>query len=493
MSESMNDSISNLSELSESSRAIAWERYQILRPHLEDAVPLKRVALDAGIPFRTAQRWVANYKKSGLAGLCRGERKDSGTHRVIHDEVKKLIEGLALQKPAMSIATIHRQVTDWCNRSQIAAPSYSTVYGMIRNLDPALMTLAQSGTKAYKQTFELLHRHEAEKPNAIWQADHTLLDIWIKDEKEQPVRPWLTVIMDDYSRAIAGYYISFSAPSALQTALALKQGIWRKNNPSWHICGIPEILYTDHGSDFTSHHIEQVCLDLKIQLIFSTVGEPRGRGKIERFFRTVNQLLLAKLPGYAPPGHKSPNPVLNFNELDREFARFLIEYHQIEHSQTKEAPQKRWNGLGFLPQLPESVEKLDLLLLTIKDTRRIQRDGIKFQGLRYTDPLLANYIGEDVSIRYDPRDMTEIRVYYQSKFLCRVICPDLSTETVTLKEIKAARNQRRKQLKQQIKDRVSIVDALMGNKKPTSLTNPEPEKIATNKPKKPALKRYYND
>ena len=113
--------------------------------------------------------------------------------------------------------------------------------------------------------------------------------------------------------------------------------------------------------------------------------------------------------------------------------------------------------------------------------------------MRYTDPLLANYIGEDVSIRYDPRDMTEIRVYYQSKFLCRAICPDLSTETVTLKEIKAARNQRRKQLKQQIKDRVSIVDALMGNKKQTSLTNPEPEKIATNKPKKPALKRYYND
>ena len=489
----MNDSLSNLSELPESSRAIAWERYQILRPHLEDTVPLSRVVKDAGIPLRTAQRWVANYKKLGLAGLCRSKRKDSGTHRVVNLEVQKLIEGLALQKPAMSIATIHRRVRDWCVHSEITVPSYETVYGIIRNLDPALVTLAHEGTKAYKQTFDLLHRHNAEKSNAIWQADHTLLDIWIKNEKEQPVRPWLTVIMDDYSRAIAGYYISFSAPSALQTALALKQGIWRKNNPSWHICGIPEILYTDHGSDFTSHHIEQVCLDLKIQLIFSTVGEPRGRGKIERFFRTVNQLLLAKLPGYAPSGHKSPNPVLNFNELDREFERFLIEYHQIEHSQTKEAPQKRWDSKGFLPQLPESLEKLDLLLLTIRDTRRIQRDGIKFQGLRYTDPLLANYIGEDVSIRYDPRDMTEIRVYYQSKFLCRAICPDLSTETVTLKEIKAARLQRRKQLKQQIKDRVSIVDALMGNKKQSSMANFEPETPSTNKPQKPALKRYYNE
>ena len=109
-----------------------------------------------------------------------------------------------------------------------------------------------------------------------------------------------------------------------------------------------------------SLHIEQVCLDLKIRLIFSTIGEPRGRGKIERFFRTVNQLLLAKLPGYAPLGHKSPNPVLNFDRLDSEFERFLIGYHQTEHSQTSEAPQKRWNGKGFLPQLPESSVQIYL-------------------------------------------------------------------------------------------------------------------------------------
>jgi putative transposase len=156
--------------------------------------------------LRTAQRWVANYLKSGLTGLCRSKRKDGGTHKILNAEVQKLIEGLALQKPAMTKATIHRRVKDWCVRSKITSPSYETVYGIIRNLDPALMTLAHEGTKAYKQAFDLLHRHNAEKSNAIWQADHTLLDIWIFDEKEQPIRPWLTVIMDDYSRAIAGYY-----------------------------------------------------------------------------------------------------------------------------------------------------------------------------------------------------------------------------------------------------------------------------------------------
>ena len=377
--------------------------------------------------------------------------------------------------------------------ASLPVPSYRTVYGIIRDLDPALVTLAHKGSKSYKQAFDLLHRQESERPNAIWQADHTLLDIWILDEKEQPVRPWLTVIIDDYSRAIAGYYISLDAPSALQTVLALRQAIWRKNDSNWHICGIPEVLYTDHGSDFTSRHIEQVCLDLKIRLIFSTVGQPRGRGKIERFFLTVNQMLLAKLSGYAPAGHKTPKPVLTLTDLTNEFDNFISKYNQSPHSKTSEAPQKRWSAQGFLPQLPESIEELDLLLLTIEQSRRIHRDGIRFQGLRYIDPLLANYVGEYVGIRYDPRDMAEIRVYYQSRFLCRAICPDLASTTVTLKEIAAARYARRKALKQQIEERVSIVDALMGVKNRSKAQSEST--ISTNKTKlKPSrLKRYINE
>ena len=103
--------------------------------------------------------------------------------------------------------------------------------------------------------------------------------------------------MDDYSRAIAGYFISFEAPNAQNTALTLHQAIWNKNNTNWPVCGIPEKFYTDHGSDFTSHHMEQVAIDLKINLMFSklvslVVAENRT------FFQTVNQTFLEQLPGY---------------------------------------------------------------------------------------------------------------------------------------------------------------------------------------------------
>ena len=66
-----------------------------------------------------------------------------------------------------------------------------------------------------------------------------------------------------------------------------------------------------------------------------------------------------------------------------------------------------------------------------------------YQGLRYVDTTLAAYVGESVALRYDPRDMAEIRVFCQERFVCRAICPELVDETVPLREILRSRNRRR--------------------------------------------------
>ena len=95
--------------------------------------------------------------------------------------------------------------------------------------------------------------------------------------------------------------------------------------------------------------------------------------------------------------------------------------------------------------MPDSLERLDLLLLTVPKSRRVHQDGIRFMGLRYIDPTLAAYVGEDVVLRYDPRDMAEIRLFYNDRFLCRAICQELAGETVALREIVNARNRRRRE------------------------------------------------
>lgn len=174
------------------------------------------------------------------------------------------------------------------------------------------------------------------------------LDILLIRPDGQPAKPWLTTVIDDYSRAVAGYFLSFDDPSALHTSLALRQAIWRKEDPRWIVCGIPDVLYTDNGSDFTSQHLEQVGADLKIRLVFSFPGKPKGRGRIERFFSTVKEMFLCEWDGYAPAGGAvRGKPALTLAELDARFRKFLLDvYHRREHTETKAPPTERWEGKG---------------------------------------------------------------------------------------------------------------------------------------------------
>ncbi len=452
-----------LVSLGEAGRAEAHRRWLVLRAHLEDGVPLTHVAAQSGIPHRTLQRWLARYRADGLAGLGRAARADRGRSR-FPEPLRLLVEGLALRTPVPSAAHVHRQVTAVAEREGWPVPSYSFVYAIICGIDPALRTLAVEGDKRYAEVFELVYRRQAGRSNEIWQADHTQLDLWVITPAGQPTRPWLTVIEDDYSRAIAGYAVNLGAPSALQTALVLRQAIWRKAEPGWRICGIPAVFYTDHGSDFTSRHMEQAAADLGMRLVFSPPGRPRGRGKVERYMDTINQMCLPALPGYAPRGTKdrARQARLSLAELDAALGEFIVTvYNNRVHSETGQPPQARWEAGGFLPHLPESPEQLDLLLLTVAKPRKVHPDGIRFQGLRYLAPVLAAYVGESVIIRYDPRDLAEIRVFHHDRFLCRAICPDLAATTISLKEIIAARSARRRELKRQIGERASVVDRLI--------------------------------
>jgi putative transposase len=106
-----------MNSLSESQRATALQRYQILKPFLEDTCTLPEAIKLYELPIRTARRWVAQYRTMGLPGLARSSRSDKGQHRQLSHEVIQLIEGLALQKPPLSKAAIHRRVQAWAKEA----------------------------------------------------------------------------------------------------------------------------------------------------------------------------------------------------------------------------------------------------------------------------------------------------------------------------------------------------------------------------------------
>ena len=180
-----------LAGLTEEARKIALDRFRLLQPHLEDDRPLKVVAATAGVPFRTAQRWVSLYRQFGLAALARKKRIDTGEHREISAKLKEAIEGIALQKPPLPVAAICRQARRLAQDLGEEPPSYWVVYRVVAALPADLVTLAHEGTKAYSNTFEMVHRREATGPNAIWQADHTPLDIFLLKPEGEAAKPWL--------------------------------------------------------------------------------------------------------------------------------------------------------------------------------------------------------------------------------------------------------------------------------------------------------------
>lgn len=151
--------------------------------------------------------------------------------------------------------------------------------------------------------------------------------------------------MDDHSRAVCGYYVFLTAPSAMNTGLALRQAIWHKSDQDWPMCRIPDELYVDHGSDFISHQLRTTAVDLRIELIHSTVARPQGRGKIERFFGSVNTELLPELPGHLAPGQRTPEPGLTLPQLSDRIGAFIIStYHQRTHPEIGTSPQQALAG-----------------------------------------------------------------------------------------------------------------------------------------------------
>lgn len=451
------DDFLSLTQLTDDEREKACEKYRIIESYINNETTLTNLAKTKSIPVRTLRSWVKKYQAAGLTGLARQQRSDKGTPRQFDQALQKTIEGIYLKKPMLTISNIHGLIKEYCHKHNIKPPGYRSICRVISKIPDDLVLLAREGSKVYKQKYDLLHIRSAENPNELWQADHVLLDFDILNSRNKLQKPWLTVVMDDCSRAICGYELSFISPSAKKTSLCFRHAMWRKSDPRWEILGVPDTLYTDHGSDFTSRHIDQVCIDLKIKLIFSQVGQPRGRGKIERFFRTLDQMMLNMLRGL----QKGPQNTMDLKTFDKIIYDFIIKYNHTCHPEIKNTPADRWKQNGFLPRILDSIENLDLLLLTEARPRKILRDGIRFQGLRYMDTILAEYVGEDVVIRFTPSNISSVRVFYKGQYLCQALCPELASLKIDIKEIERARNKKRADLRKKISERKSLVEAVI--------------------------------
>lgn len=278
-----------------------------------------------------------------------------------------------------------------------------------------------------------------ERPLQRVEVDNTPLDILVIDERTGLVlgRPWITVMIDKYSRMIIGYYLSFRKPSAESVLRCLRHAILPKTyvhdrypeiGGEWLCYGLIEDLYCDNGLEFHAKDLEAACASLGIHVIYCPTRSPHLKGTIERFLKTLNYGLLHKLPGttFAKYDKRADydtvgRAALTFQQLEEILHRWMIDVYFVDfHRGINTAPIQRWlEGVRLHPpRLPPSVDHLKVYLGKV-ERRVITKNGIDLHGLQYDSDaisdLYARYPKQEFTVRTDLDNIETIYVLDEEK------------------------------------------------------------------------------
>jgi putative transposase len=445
---------------------------------INEGIPVKEAIRRVGLDCtdRTARNLVRRKKEHGAAGLMDRRWSRVPEAHVFTPEVRKLTLGWYFARPAAGYRAIWKKVCEECRRLKLAEPSETTIKDYLSALEPALKLFraGKAGIREWEQTGKPVVRYEnTTYANELWQGDHSPLRIWVRVKvfgEWKPFAAHITCLLDANSRAVPGYVVSTKYPDAWAIALAFWRAIMPKTNRSCEICGIPAFFETDRGRDFLSGAIAATLTGLGTILLPDPPYYPNNKGKVERFFRTLDSGCLRLLPGHMDAigsslgaASKHIHELLTLQQLDQEIARWLDEdYHMREHSETGRPPAAHWSEMVRL-NLPESEDYLNLLLLKFDRECTVLNTGIKFtldgRKHRYWSPQIVHFWKRRVRIRYNPEDLDSVLLYCAEAgdFLCEAFDMLADTPRYTVVDVKRERSQRRRGLVERTRQYMSEV------------------------------------
>ena len=330
----------------------------------------------------TVLRWIRLYKKSGgeLKSLYPKDRSDKGKVRAMDEETSLSLIRLREESPGETVPRLIRKMKQRRLFSQDIHLNLSTVYRFLHQHN--LM-------EHNKSKPEDRRRFEAELPNDIWQSDvmhGPRVKIGNKMRKS-----YLIAFIDDHSRLIpfGGFYASESAKSFMD---AFRKALIKR--------GLPRKLYVDNGAAYRSKHLEYTAASLGIALIHARPYKPQGKGKIERFFKTVRSQFLTDFKGK------------HLFELNEAFEIWLTDvYHQRKHSSTGKTPFKRFSSkMECLRKAPENLKDH----FRKRSRRRVSNDRtITLNKNLYEAPI--ELVGKQVDVLWHEDDMTHVEVKWKQQ------------------------------------------------------------------------------
>lgn len=373
----------------------ALQRYamidRIVRAHLEageKSALLRELSLEYGVSISTLKRYLKRYIESGQEGLQRRQRTDIGKLRRLPEQALQRAIELRTELPIRStpviISMLEHERPEWKGIIK-----RSTLDDHFRRLKLNRRELCKDGTPR--------RRFAKTRRNALWQTDMCKPQVWVYEDGKM-AKAVLVAIIDDATRLCVGAEF-FLSEEAWVVETTLRKAITR-----W---GAPNALYLDNGAQFCAKQIAGACRKLLIQHRRADVGDAAGKGKIERYFRTIQECFVPELSA-----RSSPPTLAELNRLL--WAWIDHHYHQSIHRELESTPAKCWaedptplrridpvtlDG-AFLIGVERLVDKTHLVSL---NKRRYLVDRVKPRT--------------KVEVRYHPLESGQVQIWLNNEFV----------------------------------------------------------------------------
>lgn len=400
--------------------------------------------------WTTVYRWHRDYLESDSdvrALSTNRKRKGNRLPRLrpeVQDIIDDVINNYYLTRERPSIKSTYTQICMRIQESndfresddQLNMPTYMTIRRKIQKLPPEVVTEKHFSKHRAKTDFRAYQKGpEVSRILERVEADHTPLPcIVVDDYSRLPLgRPTLTCLIDHYSKAVVGFYLSFSDPGTTPFFEALKYAIFPKTfvkkiypnvQNDWECFGIPENLIVDNGKEFHSKSFDDTCNALGIPYQYAPPLYPWYKSLVERHFRTLNESLLTRVPGktfanimekddYDP----AKNAVVSFTSMQELIHIWVVDiYNRTYQESIDSTPAQIWHESAklFPPRLPSDLNRIDIELGLMKD-RKIGKEGIQFEKLKYNSEelgALRRKLPEkhEVKIKINRNDISYINV-----------------------------------------------------------------------------------
>ena len=328
------------------------------------------------VAAETLRDWLKRYRQGGFEALLPKVRADRGQPRGLPAEVADHLLGLKEAHPELSVRLLIEQArtSPLVPKTLTLAPS--TVHRLLARhglLEPAPNT----------PTARDRRRFAFERAGQLWMSD-VMHGPAVVVEGRRKRKTYLIAFLDDATRVVP--YAAFAFAENTRTFLPVfKQALLRR--------GLPERLYVDNGANYRSHHLALVCAKLGLALIHARPFQPQGKGKIERYFKTVRAQLLSRL---------SAADTASLEALNRRLGAWIEgEYHHAPHQGLNgQTPLDRWASSADQVRFVDPGVDLDELFL-FESVRKVNADRtVSLNGIVYE--VDAALVGERVTLRYDP-------------------------------------------------------------------------------------------